>query len=440
MTVALAAGFLALGIIILLIACVLQAYFAFQAQQTLGFAVLVIFLDLITTFWLGAYLSRRITKPLERLSQAVVDGDLTLRAEITSGDEIGKLATAFNEMADSLSAIINNFTDGLLVFNKENKVYLVNPQAEFFLGIKAKEMLNQSISELLKFPSFALLGNLLGKEMKGVSRKELPIREDLVLEVSAIPMMSKGKRMGTLVVLHNVTRERVIEKLKTEFVSLSAHQLRTPLSAIKWTLKMLMDGDLGKITEEQKEYIGKTYQSNERMINLVNDLLSVARIEEGRYLYKTVSVDFLGIVQSAIKSLEEQIRRKKIQLEFKKPETKLPLVKVDVEKISLAVNNLIDNAIRYTPIGERVEVSLKPIENKIELSVKDSGIGIPAGQQERIFTKFYRAIKAVKMETEGTGLGLYITKNIIEAHGGKIWFESEEGRGSTFYFTLPVAD
>ncbi|PIR01808.1 MAG: hypothetical protein COV63_03045 [Candidatus Nealsonbacteria bacterium CG11_big_fil_rev_8_21_14_0_20_37_68] len=230
----------------------------------------------------------------------------------------------------------------------------------------------------------------------------------------------------------------MIERMKTEFVSLSAHQLRTPLSAIKWTLRMLLDGDLGEITKEQKEYIGKTYESNERMIDLINDLLNVTRIEEGRYLYEPTLTDFQAIVQFVINSFKEEIKKKRIKFEFKKTEEKLPEVKVDVEKMRLAVQNLLNNAISYTPSGGEVTISLKYDKDKIEVAVKDTGIGIPQDQQERVFSKFFRATNAIRKETKGTGLGLYIAKNIIEAHGGKIWFESKEDKGSTFYFTLPV--
>lgn len=337
-------------------------------------------------------------------------------------------------------AIITNFADGLFVFDKENKIYLINPQAEKFFGIKNQKLVGKSILELANYPILKPLVNLLSPEIKEIFRKELSIREDLILEVSSVPIISDKEKIGTLVILHDVTREKAIEKMKTEFVSISAHQLRTPLSAMKWILKMLLDGDLGEITKEQREFIEKCYTANERMITLINDLLNVARIEEGRFIYKPILADIISITQSVIASLTEEIKRKRIQFEFKKPREKLPEIKVDVEKISLAIENLIENAIRYTPERGKILVSLEKKENEIEFSVKDTGIGIPKDQQSRIFTKFFRAANAIRMETEGSGLGLFITKNIIEAHGGKIWFESEEGKGTTFYFTLPTKE
>jgi PAS domain S-box-containing protein len=353
-------------------------------------------------------------------------------------EDVEEARGKIEEERNKTLAIIQNFTDGLLVFDKEGKVSLINPQAENFFKVKGKEVIGKSILELSQFPDFKPMVEAVGKELKGIFRKEVPIREDLILEITTVPIMREEEKIGTLMILHDVTREKAIERMKTEFVSISAHQLRTPLSAIKWTLKMFLDGDLGELTKEQREFLEKTYQSNERMINLINDLLNVTRIEEGRYLYRPVLADIVPICQSVIDSYREEIEKKKLKFEFKKPK-ELPKVRVDIEKISLAIQNLLENAILYNLPGGKVEISLKLKENKIEFSIKDTGIGIPKDQQKRVFTKFFRAPNAMRMETEGSGLGLFITKNIIEAHGGEIWFESEEGKGTTFYFTLPVA-
>ena len=201
---------------------------------------------------------------------------------------------------------------------------------------------------------------------------------------------------------------------------------------------MLMEEDLGPITAEQKEFIEKTYHSNERMIGLINDLLDLTRIEEGRYLYKPALANFELMVEFVLNSYKEEATKRKIKFEFKKPEKKLPLVRLDTEKIKLAIQNLIDNAVKYTPSDGLVKISLKYDKDKVELSVEDNGVGIPEDQQERVFSKFFRGANVMRLDTEGSGLGLFITKNIIEAHGGKIWFESQKDRGTSFHFTLPV--
>ena len=343
------------------------------------------------------------------------------------------------EERDKTSAIITHFADGLMVLGKENKIILINPEAEKLLRVKARAVEEKVLQSFTQPSSLKKLAELLGtKEAEeSLFRKELFLKKpkEQVLEVTTVSLAPKEEK---IIILHNISREKLIEKMKTEFVSLTAHQLRTPLSAIKWTLRMLLDGDLGKITEEQRGFIEKTYGSNERMISLINALLDITRIEEGRYIYKPVFARIENVAQFVINSFKEETERKKIRFEFKKPKKRLPRVKIDVEKIRLALDNLLDNAISYTPEGGGVTVSLKCGKKEIELSIKDTGVGIPEDQKERVFTKFFRGANVMRMETEGTGLGLFITKNIIEAHGGKIWFESEENKGTAFYFTLPV--
>jgi PAS domain S-box-containing protein len=373
-------------------------------------------------------------KDIERKAEELEE---TRKALMNILEDVEEERREAEEEKNKTLTIINNLADGLLVFDKENKVSLINPQAENFFKAKKKEIIGKSIMELSAFPYFGPIVKTLGKEIKEVFRKEVPIREGLILELTTVPIISGGEKIGSLVILHDITREKEIERMKTEFVSISAHQLRTPLSAIKWTLKMFLDGDLGELTKEQREFLEKTYQSNERMISLINDLLNVTRIEEGRYLYRVVLTDIVKICQSIADSYKEEIKKRNLKMVFHKPK-KLPMVKVDVEKISLAIQNLIENSIRYTPAGGEIEIFLKSKKNEIEFSIKDTGIGIPKDQQHRVFTKFFRAPNATKMATEGSGLGLFITKNVVEAHGGKIWFESEEGKGTTFYFTLPI--
>jgi PAS domain S-box-containing protein len=333
--------------------------------------------------------------------------------------------------------IIQNFADGIMVFDDKNLLFLINPEAERILNLRKEEVVGKSIFELKEIPQFQLIFELLGPEMKQVFREEIKLKEELVIEVTSIPLISDKTRTGSLVILHDISREKLVERMKSEFVSVAAHQLRTPLSAIKWTLKMILDGDLGEITKEQREFLEKTYQSNERMINLINDLLNVTRIEEGRYLYKMVLADIGEICQTLIDNYKDEIERRNLKIKFQKPKA-LPKVMVDIEKISLAIQNLLENAIKYNLPGGEIEINLKRKDKEVEFVIKDTGVGIPKNQQGKVFTKFFRASNAMKIETEGSGLGLFITKNIVEAHGGKIWFESEEGKGTTFYFTLPI--
>lgn len=349
-----------------------------------------------------------------------------------------KIFGELQEEKNKTQAIITNLVDGLLFFDKENKLSLINPQAKDLFDVNANTVVGLSISDLIKISEIAPLANLLGKEIKKLFRKELKIRESLILEVSTIPIAREKEKLGSLVIIHDITREKTIERLKTEFVSVSAHQLRTPLSAIKWTLKILLEEDLGKISLEQRKVIERAYTSNERMLALINDLLNLSRIEEGRYLFKLTPCQIEEVVQEVIDSYQEKIKEKKIEFKFKKPKVKIPKVKVDLEKIKLAIENLVNNSLKYTPVEGSVIIYLKKKEKEIHFEIKDTGLGIPKSQQERVFSKFFRASNVKKVETEGTGLGLFIAKNIIEAHKGRVWFESQEKKGTSFYFTLPI--
>ncbi|MBD3208042.1 MAG: PAS domain S-box protein [Candidatus Nealsonbacteria bacterium] len=352
-------------------------------------------------------------------------------------DDTEKAREQAEEERKRTEEIIASLNDGIFVFDKDRRLSLMNPQAEEFFGVDKEELAGKKVFKFFHYPELRPLANLLGRKIERLFREELKLEENFILEVSTIPLTRKGKNMGYVVVLHDVSREKVVERMKTEFVSIAAHQLRTPLSAIKWTLKMLLEGDLGGLTDEQKEYVNKTYVSNERMIRLINDLLNVTRIEEGRYVYDRVSVDLVEMLESLVSSYEDDVKNRGIKLVVNKPEEELPKIKADPEKIRLASQNLVENAIKYTLEGGKVTVTIRNIGNEAEVAVSDTGIGIPEEQQDRVFGKFFRGANALKEETEGSGLGLFITKNIIEAHGGSVWFESEAGKGTTFYFTIP---
>jgi signal transduction histidine kinase len=233
-------------------------------------------------------------------------------------------------------------------------------------------------------------------------------------------------------------KEKRVDRLRTEFLSLAAHQLRTPLVEVKWALQVLLDGERGNLSATQKELLQKTYGSNEGMLTLINDLLDITKIEEGKYLSNLSLVQIESIGVSLVELHEEEARRQKIELVSHVPQKPLPQVLVDEEKIRLALQSLMENAIHYTPPGGRVTVSFFSDTKEVGVSVSDTGIGIPKEEQGRIFEQFFRATNAKKLGKIGTGLGLYLAKNIAEAHGGRIWFVSQEHRGSDFRIALPL--
>lgn len=344
-----------------------------------------------------------------------------------------------NDNFDSTDlAIINYLTDGLFVFGKENKLLIINPQGKKIFDVEESRVLGKSTLDLSKFEKLDILVSFLGAGLRECFREQIEIGSDLIIEVTSVHMKLRQERVSTLVIVHDITREKLADRMKNEFVTLAAHQLRTPISGIKWSLQTLLDGDFGDLSEKQKRVVEEAFKTNNKVINLINDLLNVAEIEEGRYLNKVALSDISEVILSVIEDYKVEAEKKKIKINFNSPEGILPKIMLDVEKIKIAISNLLDNAVRYTLDGGEVDISIKNYEKEIEVKIEDNGVGIPINEQEKMFTKFFRSSNIRKIDTEGTGLGLYIVKNIIEAHEGKIWFDSEENRGAAFYFTLPV--
>ncbi len=226
--------------------------------------------------------------------------------------------------------------------------------------------------------------------------------------------------------------------LKSDLISISAHQLRTSLTALKWILKMFLDKDLGQITTEQENFLGKAYDGNERLIETVNEMISVNKTEDADIGYKFEEVDTISLIESVIFEFIGESYKQGIEVIFLKPQDPLPLLKIDSGKIRVVFENLIENAIKYSEKSDRVFISINQKDNDVIFSVKDTGIGIREEDKDKIFSKFFRGENAMQKKTSGTGLGLMTTKDIIQKHGGKIWFESNENKGVTFYFTLPL--
>ncbi len=264
-----------------------------------------------------------------------------------------------------------------------------------------------------------------------------------VLRVEKIQKLLEDQdRSGKLLIRRDLELTQANEKLraldarKSEFVSVVAHQLRTPLSGIKWTLNMLLNGELGPLSVEQKTFLMKSYESNERMVALVDDMLSADRIESGKFQYNLVPTQLLDVFDNVLYELHPIALKKEIKVEFVHRDPQLPQVLVDQEKIRAVIQNLLENAVKYTPAHGTISIELTRQDGFIRVAIKDSGIGIPRDQHSNVFKRFFRAKNALHIETDGSGLGLFIARGIIEKHGGTIWFESKENHGTTFYFTV----
>ena len=227
-----------------------------------------------------------------------------------------------------------------------------------------------------------------------------------------------------------------LDRAKDEFISMASHQLRTPLTTIKGYLSMMLEGDSGPLTPPQKEFVGYAFSSSERMVNLISDLLNVSRLSAGRFLIQTKPTDMVAMIADEVRQLKTHATAKNIKLIFDPPAEILPPAEIDDNKTRQVVMNFIDNAIYYTQEGE-VRVVLEQSGDKVRLEVRDSGIGVPDAAKRKLFTKFFRADNAQTMRPDGTGLGLYLAKRVVEDQGGTIIFNSLEGKGSTFGFELP---
>jgi len=263
-------------------------------------------------------------------------------------------------------------------------------------------------------------------------------------EISLFPIIRNGKRIFYTAIQQDITKRKEIDQAKTEFVSLASHQLRTPLSAVRWYSEMLLSGGAGNLDDKQDKYLREIYSANKRMIDLVGSLLNVSRIDLGTFAMNPEITDLRKLFDSVVSELQPLISEKKLSIEKEYPD-ELTAVSVDPQLMRNVFQNLLSNSIKYTPESGRITINFKEEGDFINFAVTDTGYGIPKDQQDKIFTKLFRADNAREHDTDGTGLGLYIVKAIMERSGGKIWFESpvkgmegEDNKGTTFYGIIPT--
>ena len=231
-------------------------------------------------------------------------------------------------------------------------------------------------------------------------------------------------------------RLKILDSNKDDFISMASHQLRTPLTSVKGYVSMVLEGDVGKITDQQKKMLSQAFDSSQRMVYLISDLLNISRLQTGKFVIERTDCDLSEIITEEIGLLEDISRSRNLKMYYKKPKD-FPILNIDEIKTRQVIMNFLDNAIYYTPAGGKITIELEEKGSKIELKVIDTGIGVPASVAHHLFTKFYRADNAKKARPDGTGLGLFMAKKVIIAQGGSIIFSTKENKGSTFGFSLP---
>ncbi|MDP2737068.1 MAG: ATP-binding protein [bacterium] len=345
-------------------------------------------------------------------------------------------------------ALISNFSTPIIFLNNNDKLALFNPSAREILGIgktdlgvKVANSNNFSLNNFINIIHNKFSVEKITDEQDGSKLEEVTIQrkgEERVYKVITSRVLEKnGNYLGVMKIFYDTTREKAIDKMKSEFISIAAHQLRTPLSAIKWVIKMILDGDAGELTIEQQELLNKGYLSNERIIRLVNDLLDVSRIEEGKFGFNFEKADFLEVLNTAISNVESLVAKNHQELTIKKPPN-LPKIFLDKERMVMVLQNLLSNAIKYTPEYGKIQVIIEVDKQNLHVKINDQGVGIPAEDQPKLFSKFFRAANVAKLDTDGTGLGLFMVKNIVEKHNGRVSLKSEEGKGTEVSFFIPI--
>lgn len=377
------------------------------------------------------------------------------KAIVNIVDDSLMLNNKLREESSKIQAILTGMSDSLYVVDKNEKIMIFNTTAEKTFGWTKDEVLGEKDSEIFKNIRLAnakepdkcglpCMVHSAWKNGKSINLSFVVLLkkngEEIIVSISAAPIFDeKGNVVLGIITLHNMTHEFEIDRAKTEFVSVASHQLRTPLAAIKWFLELLLDGEAGKITKEQTDFLTQINESTERMIDLVNALLNVSRIESGRITIESKPTNLVELAQKATAEIKTIIAKRKQKFNFIAPKDLLPDIKIDPKLIFEVITNLLSNASKYTPDEGSISLEVSRLDKDVLFKIEDNGFGIPPGQQNRIFQKFFRGENIIKKSTEGTGLGLYIVKAIIESSGGRIWFESKENEGTKFFFTLPLA-
>lgn len=376
-------------------------------------------------------------------------------ASITVKNQLRLITLQVSEATqkNQIKALIENVREGVIIYDTNLKVLKINKSAEEIFQISATEVVNTFVNPGLAkqphlrafveimFPSLAPAVTQISEAGKWPQVVNVSLdNPKLDLSTTLYQVMDeRGRLTGFLKLVKDLTRENVLLETKSEFLSVAAHQLRTPLTAIHWSLE-----NLAKLTEnatpEIKELVQQTFQTSDRALKITNDLLDASKIEEGRFGYNFEETDIYGFLKKLMEDVTPVAKQYGIRMYFESRGAQPLVVQLDPLRMHTAISNLLDNAIRYNTKNGEVFVSVAPTQDNsaVTITVRDTGVGIPEESQRKLFQKFQRGQNAVAIEPNGSGLGLFITKNIIESHGGAITFESVANRGTTFSVTLPI--
>jgi PAS domain S-box-containing protein len=411
---------------------------------------------------LAFFLAKRIVEPLRQLTAStarIAGGDLSAKVAVSSRDEVGVLAAEYNRMAERIrqlrssdmgkllvaqqttEAAIDSLYDPVIVTDGEGCVTKLNPAAEEIFGSE-KENTGRHVGEVARDVRIAgAVAEALESQRpvagEGMS-SVLPLAVDgseRAFRLRTTPMRDNGHHLlGAVTILEDITHLREIDLLKSEFIATASHELRTPLTSVQMGVHLLLEGALGELTDQQNEVLQACRQDCERLDKLMRDLLDLSKIEAGENQPQLAAISARDLLATAVEELRPQVEAKDLKLSVDAP-VDLPWVLIDRLQIERVISNLVTNALRHTKNGE-IKISAEQRDNHVAISIADTGSGIPTEYLPHIFDKFVQVPDA---PTGGAGLGLTISKSIVEGHGGQISVQSQVGRGSTFTFTLPLA-
>ncbi len=411
-------------------------------------------------FVLSKFFVNKFFMPINFLTQTlklVKGGALDQQIKVFSNDEIGELSLEFNKMTQRIKeyekshlgkimlernktlAIVKSISNPILVLDNNYNIRLINNACESLFSILEKDSIDKNLLEVIRDPEFS--GHIKNYQNSKTQERIVCIPIEIQNNYYNVNISNinddKGKISGLVIALQNVTELKELEKMKTRFISTISHEFKTPLTSIMMGVSLLMKKDLGELNSDQRSIVITIRDDGERLSALVNDLIELSKIEYSKAVFKFQPCSFDIIVEKCLSDLYELAKKKDIYLHHELDEN-LPKVLVDYKKIIWVLNNLITNALKYTNSGDEICIGNYVKNGKMFVFVRDTGNGISKEYIDKIFDKFFQ-VKNYDLEIPGSGLGLSIAKEIVEAHNGEIWCESELDMGSTFTFTLLLA-
>jgi PAS domain S-box-containing protein len=393
-----------------------------------------------------------ISEPIKTLSEGIAEiarKNYSTRIHIDQDDEFGELAKAFNSMAEKIDeydhsslaqimfektrieTIINQMKDGIIGFDEHRNILFVNVLAENLFGMKEKELVGRYSADV------AVKNDLMRNLLAEGGKKELKIYADgkeSYFSKEPITVRKDDKVLGEVIVLRNITPFHELDEAKTNFIATVSHELKTPISAIKMSARLLKDTRVGVLTREQLDLLQGVIDDSERLLRITGELLNMTQVETGNLQLRLQRTPVDEVVQYAVNAVQLQAQQKRIRILYD-PAPSLPPIHADGEKVSWVLINLLTNAIKYSPDDTTIDIKVYGEQGKVCFTVRDHGRGIEEKYLPRIFDRYYRIPGST--ERAGTGLGLAISKEFVEAQGGQIWVKSSFGSGTDFGFCLP---